>query len=160
MAVPEHVLASAGQRFAGRFIDNLIFLAPLFAAVLAAIVLPHEGRLAGAIGGAIAGLAFYIGIQWYQLGQTGQTVGKRLVGTRVVDLDGEPVGSLRACFGRDLLIFFLNATRLLGLLNALFIFRSKRCGHDYAFGTVVVDAAVLDAYRLEGQGERLAEVFR
>ncbi len=161
MAVPEHVLASAGQRFVGRFIDNLVFLAPLFGAVFVVIGLPHEVGPAGGIGAGIVGLAGYVGIQWYQLGQTGQTLGKRLAGSRVVDLEGEPVGRLRACFGRDLLIFFLNATRILGILNALFVFqRSKRCGHDYVFGTVVVDVAAFEAHRLAGQGERLAEVFR
>ncbi|MFO0685128.1 MAG: RDD family protein [Sandaracinus sp.] len=160
MGVPEHVLASAGQRFAGRFIDNLIFLAPLFAAVFGIVGLPREIGPAGGIGAGLLGLAGYIGLQWYQLGP-GQTVGKRLAGSRVVDLEGEPVGRLRACYGRDLLIFFLNATRIFGILNALFVFqRSKRCGHDYAFGTVVVDVAAFEAHRRESQGERLADVFR
>lgn len=160
--VAPHELAAPGKRFVGRFVDNLTMLLPILLPVGAMVAVgsgSHDARLVLPVVGAVFGVLAYAGLQVFQLQKTGQTVGKRVAGTRVVALDGSPVGMFRACFGRDLVIFVLNATRLFGLINGLMVFASsRRCGHDYLLGTVVVDVAAFDAR--ESDIERVADVFR
>lgn len=64
-------------------------------------------------------------------GLTGITIGKRLVGLRVVRLDGRPVGIVRAVIRTVLLML---------VVPAMMMDRDLRGLHDKAAGTVVVQA--------------------
>jgi len=87
----------------------------------------------------------YIAINGYLLSTSGQTIGKRLVGTRIVDMQGhlKPLGTVLGIrFAFYAIIPYLPFIGwLLGLANLLFIFRrDKRCIHDLVAGTQVVKA--------------------
>ncbi|MEV6112220.1 RDD family protein [Streptomyces sp. NPDC052109] len=78
--------ANWGQRFAGTLVDGLVFAVPY--------ILVLVGRNVPALI-AIGGLAI-LGIAIWQLimeGRTGQTVGKKVLGIRLVrESDGQPIG--------------------------------------------------------------------
>lgn len=158
--VPEEIRASPGKRFTGRVVDNIVLMLPLGIAMALALSLAGDDSLwPFLIAGLVVGLGIYVALQTSQLRSTGQTLGKRVAGTRVVAVDGSAVGPFRACFGRDLLIFLANATRLLGLINGLAVFAaSRRCIHDHLLGTVVVDVVLFESHA--GDIERVADVFR
>ena len=129
-------------RFSDRFIAYLIDTVPFAAGAVATtwvLLIPlaklPTPRLLAAVGAAWITMAF----GWQLLGNmAGGTPGKRLMGLRVLARDGEEPG-----FGRALarsLVWLLghplaNVGFLLALLN-----RENRALHDYAAGTVVVEA--------------------
>ena len=92
------------------------------------------------------GLAIFFIINGFLLSKYGQTVGKRIVGTRIVDKGNGRIISLGKIFiFRVLPISIISQIPLIGglfgLADSLFIFRrDKRCIHDLIAGTIVVDA--------------------
>ena len=74
--------------------------------------------------------------------RTGQTMGKRRLGLKVVKLDGEPLLGLGQ-FWRCISPTVISMVPLVGIVaafDAFFIFgNSRRCLHDYLAGSVVVD---------------------
>jgi uncharacterized RDD family membrane protein YckC len=95
-------------------------------------------------------LPFFVALAILQcvlLSLRGQSVGKLLVGTRIVRrIDNAPAGFLRAVFLRGTIpllfaqIPFLNV--LFWLVDVCFIFgEERRCVHDYIAGTKVVKAS-------------------
>jgi uncharacterized RDD family membrane protein YckC len=103
------------------------------------------------------------GFQWWLISRSGQSIGKKVVGTRIVTLDGQVAGLMHGVVLRwfpQLTLTIVNTivttfapwTKLLkglfsGIISAivlfdpLFIFGSeKRCIHDYIAGTRVVHA--------------------
>ncbi len=159
--VEQEALASPGQRFTGRFIDNLVLILPIGIGAALAFAVTDSGESVGPwmLAGLVLGFGLYALLQLTQLRSTGQTLGKRVAGTRVLAVDGSPVGPWRACFFRDGLLLVANATRILGLINAVTVFQaSRRCIHDHILGTVVVD---VNKFSAQGEDiERVAEVFR
>lgn len=91
----------------------------------------------------LLGLVVFFAIQFVPLKQSGQTWGKKIVGVRIIALDGTQPG-IGVLLGRRYL--FSNGVALvpmigwvLSLVNILFIFRGdKRCLHDLVAGTQVV----------------------
>lgn len=83
--------ANWGQRFLGTLVDGLVFLVPYLVALLG---FNSDGAVS-AIFATIGALAL-IGIAIWQLikeGRTGQTIGKKAVGIRLVrEADGQPLG--------------------------------------------------------------------
>ena len=91
----------------------------------------------------IIGWVVFLIINGYLLYKRGQTVGKALVGTKIVDLNGNipNFGKLLLLryfvFGLIAQIPFIGG--LFGLADVLFIFgEDRRCLHDYLAGTVVI----------------------
>ena len=103
-------------------------------------------QLTGAAGIlAVVGFLIVAGLNLYFVAKSSQTIGKKLVGIKVVRVDGS-----RAYLGR---IFWLrNVVNALpglipfvggiyGLIDMLFIFgEQRRCVHDYIANTIVVKA--------------------
>ena len=141
-------LASRGARLGGALIDAVISLVVIIPMML----------LMGILADMYAGLpmtfnqqiilfvvawSFFLVINGYLLYTRGQTIGKLIVKTKIVDLNGNLPG-----FGKLFLlryiVFGLLAQipivgELLSLVNALFIFREDhRCLHDHLAGTRVV----------------------
>jgi uncharacterized RDD family membrane protein YckC len=87
--------ASFGQRFGAALLDTLIFV------VLGFILEMFLERQPAQLVGFLAGLGYYIALEG---SGTGQTLGKKVLGIRVVDLTGAgPIGYGRATvryFGR------------------------------------------------------------
>ncbi|MDQ8201235.1 RDD family protein [Pelagicoccus enzymogenes] len=92
----------------------------------------------------LLGFVVFLLINFKFLKNDGQTVGKKIVGIRIVDLAGN-----QAILGQHLLkryaVYFLPGQiplvgQFFSVVNILFIFgNQKRCIHDYAGGTKVVE---------------------
>jgi uncharacterized RDD family membrane protein YckC len=115
------------RRFGAVFIDGILL------GVLGAV-------LAAALKGAGSPIAFVIGVAYYVLlegGATGQTVGKKAMGIRVIGFDtGGPIGYGRATiryFGRWVSAIVI----LLGYFWMLWD-KEKQCWHDKFANDVVV----------------------
>jgi uncharacterized RDD family membrane protein YckC len=148
----EAELAGRGERLGAALLDGLIGLVmvggPLMiGADFEAMGARNYSQVFSSTGGALAGLGslILIGITIYLVHKNGQTIGKRIVGIKVVRTDFS-----RATLGR---IFWLrnvvNAIpgaipyvgNVYGLVDHLFIFgESRQCVHDKIADTVVVKA--------------------
>ncbi len=161
---PSGPRASFGQRLGAYVIDYLIFAVPLF---LVATVLgvfsaatvefnPETGEIASSGGpGAGALLLFYllaIGAPllyfgYFEGGPTGQTIGKKVLGIRVIrKQDGQPLG-----WGLAIGRYFARALSSICLLGYLWMLwdSEKQTWHDKLTNTVSVP---LTAYPLQQGG--------
>jgi len=144
-------IASRGARLGAVLLDALVISVP---AMLIAMFLPAFGsRSNGGIsaGGALLlglfglGAIAFMAMQLILLYRHGQTIGKRLVGIRIVRSDGSRAGLARIFFLRSFVPGLIGAIPLLGpifgLIDPLFIFgEEKRCVHDLIADTIVVNA--------------------
>jgi uncharacterized RDD family membrane protein YckC len=152
----ESSLASRGARFGGAFLDGLIAVPFIIIGVV----------VAGKMGGGMATLAkpspfntlifFLCGLplnlfQWYLVVTKGQTLGKRIVKTKILKIDGSNVDFVSGVVLRYWVVMTLSLVcnlinlaavgGLFGLVDALFVFRSdRRTVHDLIAGTKVVNA--------------------
>jgi uncharacterized RDD family membrane protein YckC len=145
------VLASLGARFGAAFIDSFIMIAivtPLmwaFGEFDDLSRLEEREYLRSALW-SVAGFFIWMGVNGYLLFKHGQSVGKRIVGIRIVNIDDNrrtPFSKLVLL--RTLPVQLVAAIPLLGslltLVDVLFIFRQdRRCVHDLIAGTRVVAA--------------------
>lgn len=150
MQEAEMTLASRWKRLGGAMLDGLIAMAVLIP------VMFMTGLLQQALSGAaiplgqqvaffVLGWAVFLVLNGYLLLKRGQTIGKVIMKTRIVDLDGEIPNFGRIFCLRYLLFGAATHIPILGslvvLADALFIFRKeRRCLHDYVAGTKVVNA--------------------
>ena len=128
-------LATAGARFLARFLDGVIEIAPIALGMVLAVAMSTEDSpaLVPMALGYLAFLGFWI-YQTVRLIKTGQTLGKKWAGVKVVRLDGS-----LASFGNHFLRGLVFA--LLGIISIVFIFRAdRRCLHDMAGETKVIAA--------------------
>ena len=92
-------------------------------------------------------------INGYLLATAGQTIGKRLVGTRIVNVSDERIPRflplLGARYGITWLVGLIPGVgTVYGLVDALFVFRDdRRCVHDLFAGTKVVNAETASGAR-------------
>lgn len=143
--------ASRAARLGAVLLDGVIVGG---AAILIAILVPTLGGAAGG-GPSAAGTVLlalfglfaigYLAAQLILLYRHGQTVGKRLVGIKIVRTDGSRAGLRRIVLLRSLVPGLIGVIPLLGplfsLADPLFIFGDeKRCLHDHLADTIVVDA--------------------
>ncbi len=91
----------------------------------------------------LLGIVIFFMINLNSLKTTGQTLGKKVAGIKVVTQDGE-LPTLRKHFLKRYSVYFVPGQipvvgQILSTLNILFIFgKNKRCVHDIAAGTKVV----------------------
>ncbi len=135
-------LAPRVARFSDRFVAYVLDTLP-FGVGLVATVWTLVGPLAKAPTPellALVGAAWITLVFAYQLvgNLNGGTIGKRLLGLRVVARDGGPPSFLRSLV-RALVWLIGSTAGNFGFLVALFN-RESRALHDYASGTVVVEA--------------------
>ncbi len=147
-------LADRGVRLGAAIIDTVILLAitlPLmwFGGYLELVM---QGAARGTqvpfgttLMWSAIGFALFILIQGMPLAKRGQTIGKKLLGIRIVHLDGSQPTLVTLLTKRYLPIQLTNLIPfvggLIGLVNVLLIFRAdRRCGHDLIAGTQVVRA--------------------
>jgi uncharacterized RDD family membrane protein YckC len=137
-------------RLAGEIIDWLLLvqLGGLFLATNWSLPTAQDGPSAtsvrDALGtvGTVSLLLFtlFLVLQWTMLAREGQTIGKKIMGIRVVDrFTGEPPGFLRAVVLRCWCNALLWLLPPYALFDALRIFRTdQRCLHDVLARTIVV----------------------
>lgn len=145
------VKASRATRLGAVLLDGAVLAVP---AMLVAVLLPafgssSDGQLT--VGATVLlalfglGAIAFIAMQLILLHRHGQTVGKKLLGIRIVRSDGSRAGLGRIFLLRGLVPGLIGAIPLIGpffsLVDALFIFgEERRCVHDLIADTIVVDA--------------------
>lgn len=143
------VLASRWKRLGASILDSLIL------AVFTVPAMFLTGGFSGISEGVepsflhsllmgLLGLVVFFALNFKFLGDDGQTIGKKVLGIKIVDTQGD-----KALWKPHLLaryaVFFLPgqiplAGQLFSIVNVLFIFgNDKRCLHDYAAKTIVID---------------------
>lgn len=159
-----HNYASLGARFLGKLIDVLIMIPlGLVIGVGYALVSPPKVIAVektsdlfsmGATGYgygetlllAVLEIAAYIGIQWTFWASTGQSIGKKVMKTQVVNLDGSQASAKTIALKRYAIMSLIGnvpvAGGLVSLIGVLLIFRRDRnCLHDDIAKTRVVKFA-------------------
>ncbi len=141
-------LAGRGMRLVGVIIDTVIlmFLVVPLIFVSGYWQMAMSGQQPGfgwQVGMGVAGFICFLLVNGYFLNQSGQTVGKKLLGMRIVDLNGNKPEFLRLVglrYGVGQLIQLIPIVNFIyGLADCLFIFREdRRCIHDLIAGTRVV----------------------
>jgi uncharacterized RDD family membrane protein YckC len=152
-------LASRWTRLAGAFLDSFIHVlgfAPLAigGAFIGHMIEPNNED-------AMFGMAMILGmagalivqiVNWVMITQRGQSIAKRMLGMRIVTLDGRLPGFVNGVILRIWVPFAINQMcNLFGLVNVLWIFgEERRCLHDLIANTRVIDV------RTEGYAQRTA----
>jgi uncharacterized RDD family membrane protein YckC len=135
----QQLLAPRGTRFLGAMLDGLIAAAFMIPPLFLFGGLDSDTGLIGLGAGALLIMA----IQWYLIATTGQSIAKRVLGMKIVKVDGSDVNFVSGVILRVWVIQALGAVPLVGnfvgLANALMIFgQEQRCLHDYIAGTKVI----------------------
>ncbi|MCD6060636.1 MAG: hypothetical protein K0R03_254 [Moraxellaceae bacterium] len=142
-------LASRASRFWAVIIDALIGMViavPVFLYfdLLSFVMSGREPPLGLLLGSTAAGLVGFLLVHGWLLHTSAQTVGKRLLGIRIVDLEGRNASLAQIFFMRHLpvtLVSLIPAGGFIVLIDALLIFKKdRRCLHDIVAGTRVVKA--------------------
>ena len=136
-------IEARAARFSDRFVAYLLDNLPFGAAAVVAVwaLLGPLGKAPTPELLALVGAAWFTALFGYQLigNLNGGTVGKRLLGLRVVARDGGPLGFARSLV-RALVWLIGSTAGSFGFLVAL-LNRENRALHDYASGTVVVESS-------------------
>ncbi len=146
----EYLPASLGERLGASFIDGVI-LGVLSVGVYPAFSLWCATQGWGKklpLGEAyniFSGLMVNVLVHGYFLAEYGQTVGKRVLGIKIVTMEGRKPKLATILIRRELLMDLVSVIPGVGpiihLLGILLIFRlERRCLHDYIAGTRVVQA--------------------
>jgi uncharacterized RDD family membrane protein YckC len=132
------VLATAGRRFGGIFVDSLLFV-PLWVGL--GIAYPQAGLFDHPLPRMVLpGVLIVLYEAWMLTKFGGQTLGKKAAGIRVTRPDGSAIDA-RQAFWRALSRNLMSFTYVLGIVDALMIFSGgRRTLHDRAGGTIVVNA--------------------
>ena len=143
-------LAGRGTRLGAVIIDGLLVAALLWGVSLVTpwnVFAPDvsTGLLRLLLTNLVLGFVAFTLINGYQLATQGQTLGKRLLGLRIVRPNGARASLARLLGARYGLGYVIGmvpfAGGLYGLLDSLLIFReSQQCLHDNIADTIVVKA--------------------
>ena len=133
-------LASLGYRFLGFAVDYLLMLGAFLPGTLLFMADGHSELALPVM--AITCLPFLVSQTWL-IASTGQSIGKKLLKTKIVTVAGEPPGFVRGVLLRSWLPAALSAIPMVGsvvaLTDALMIFRQdRRTLHDHIAGTNVI----------------------
>lgn len=151
MTVSDPQLASRSSRFWARVLDQAVFWVPLLILSTVTVWVTPPTDLSRAVDVVCMALtALSIPSQWYLIATRGQTIGKILLGIRIVDGDGNHPGWTHTLLAREgarlALGFVPTFGALLGLLDTLMVFSDhRRTWHDQAAGTYVVRATEQDS---------------
>lgn len=133
------------QRFVAVIVDNLLVSAPFVAALVVAFTTIEDedvGGLAILIAWGVWMVVPFVYFTVLNGGPGGQTLGKRLLGIRVIGEDFRPIGYGRA-FGRYALAWVMwLACYVPGIVDALWPLWDvkKQAIHDKVVGSIVVRA--------------------
>ena len=135
----EPQLATRSSRLGAVIVDQLFVMIPLFVGILLGSLVDKDW---GAVlfGGVAA--VFVLCYQLYVLTEHGQTFGKRMMGIKVVRMDGSAVGLGRLLVLRNVVPALIGSAtcNVFSLVDSLAIFaESSRCLHDYIADTKVID---------------------
>lgn len=148
--MPDQELASLWQRLGGVLLDSVIFLVIELPVIFVFGVFDQLSSGRGMLFGQTVGFfvfhfVVFAALNGWLLAKHGQTIGKKVAGTRIVDLTGNLRPFSIVFFVRYALFGAIANIPIMGgifcLVDSLFIFRNdKRCIHDLIAGTRVVKA--------------------
>jgi len=144
--------ADRGTRLGASIIDGIIFGAMVYAPMMFGAVV--SGATAAATGesdpnpmatvGVVAAIIGFIAYCWLNImymARNGQSIGKKLLGIKVVRTDGSRASLGRLIWLRNVVNGLISILPFYGLVDALFIFgESRQCLHDRIADTVVLKA--------------------
>ncbi len=141
--------ANLGNRFVANLVDNAVVVGPLFvgAATLVAAAIPWKGDSENPTALILGGTIMVLGMLGAMAGQIvaqlvwGQSIGKRWMKIKVVQVNGQPAEWWRVVLVRNLAFHAVaQLCGLVALVDPFLIFGAEqRCLHDYLAGTIVVD---------------------
>jgi uncharacterized RDD family membrane protein YckC len=136
-------LASRGSRLWATVLDGLVTFAVCLPPILLSAMSGYDEDVFSGIA-LIAMLVLWI-YQWVLVSKTGQTLGKRWAGIRIVKANGSPVSFVSAVLVRSWAFSLITSLPWLGTIIGLadmvcIIGDERRCLHDYLAGTIVVRA--------------------
>ncbi|MDD5195063.1 MAG: RDD family protein [Candidatus Omnitrophica bacterium] len=150
MAEAASDLASRWKRLGGAIIDSLISMGIMTPIMLVTGVFERISKgqpmtMREQVTFAIIGWGIFLILNGYLLSKRGQTIGKVVVKTKIVDVKGSIPNFGKLLIYRYLILGIVAQIPFVGglvcLANALFIFgKERRCIHDYLAGTWVVNA--------------------
>ncbi len=134
---PDPSIADLSSRVIAKVIDLPFTAASLIAASLVPVAVPASETIQ--LGLILVG-AFGMIVQVVLLSSHGQTIGKRLMGLRIVRADtGRNGGFVTNVLLRAVVNGLLGLTIVYFVVDSLFLlFRNRLCLHDYVAGTKVV----------------------
>ncbi len=143
LPVHSHELASLYQRFFGSMIDGFITMTILLPIMLKMGLFENAESVQTQIIVFLLGFLSIIIIHGYFLYTRGQSIGKMLVGTQIVGLNGRLLSLERIIFLRYMPLQIVAQIPVIGQIIAIFdaimIFNpDRRCLHDHIASTVVV----------------------
>jgi uncharacterized RDD family membrane protein YckC len=147
----ENDLADPLIRLGANILDLVIAVVVVLPGVILIAIAGTRGELwsyatyfiYGVAAGVIGALCL-IAVQIYFLSTQGKTVGKKILGIRIVNAqDGSNPGFIKACLIRSVLVSLIFGIPFIGqtffFVDSLFIFRADhRCIHDFMAETKVV----------------------
>lgn len=145
-------LADRGTRLGASILDSFIAFAMIAGPVLvlgiagAAAATPESAAGTSNVFALGLVLSLISGVAWFSLTlrfliKNGQSIGKKLVGIKVVRKNGTRVSVGRVLLLRNVVVKVLSFIPGFGLVNVLFIFsESRQCLHDRLADTIVVVA--------------------
>jgi len=146
------VLAERGTRLGAELLDIIIFGSMVYLPflVLGVAGASAASTSAGETGGSmmalgltlsIVGFVAWFGLTISYLRRNGQSIGKKIVGLKIVRKDGTRASVGRIIFLRNLTIRAISIIPLFTFVDALFIFsESRQCLHDRLADTIVIVA--------------------
>jgi uncharacterized RDD family membrane protein YckC len=146
------VLAERGSRLGAEILDIIIFGSMVYLPFLvlgvagAAAASSTEGNTGGgmmALGLTLSliGFVVWFGMTLNYLRRNGQSIGKKIVGVKIVRKDGTRASVGRIILLRNLVIRLVSLVPLFTFVDALFIFsESRQCLHDRLADTIVIVA--------------------
>jgi uncharacterized RDD family membrane protein YckC len=139
LGAQEFVLAEHGQRILAKLVDALVIATAIAPGGIA--VETYDPEIGGLLLITLPPLAWIL--QWVLISVTGQSLGKRWLGLRVITSKGARVGFLRGVFLREW-VMKAGSSVLYGfplVLDPLFAFsRTRQCLHDHLADTLVIHA--------------------
>lgn len=143
-------LASRWARLGAAFIDGLLMMIIILPVafvfgIFEALASGGQMGLTTTVAMGFLGIAAFFILNGYLLSSNGQTIGKKLLGIKIVDLEGRKPPFGRLIGMRYVPVWLVVYIPIIGnfasFIDNLFIFRGdKRCIHDLIAGTQVINA--------------------
>lgn len=148
MGLDDHILASPWARLGAAILDAVVMMVVM----LPAIFLLVDFEMFDPANGvwdfySKVGLPMLLvaAVQWYLIATSGQSIGKKVVGLKIIKTDGSDVNFVSGVILRSWIPAVIGwvpfVGSIFGLVDALFIFSSDhRTIHDLIAGTKVISA--------------------
>lgn len=149
VVLEKNPIANRMNRFLAALIDVVVMMCVIippiyFMGALPSMMKAQERTFVQNLVVGFFALVVFFALNTRLLMKSGQTIGKKLLGIKIVDLDGNLPSFSKHLIKRYGMFFGLDhipvVGQILGLINILFVFgKDARCGHDHLAGTKVVD---------------------